>query len=460
MNEQLAALRAELNYDKTNRCVQCGYCLPACPTYLTMGKETHSPRGRINLVKMVGEGKITDLSVLEEPLDLCLGCRACETVCPTGVEYGAILESARAAITRRKTFTVPQKALRKLLFKKVFPSRKAMNLVGNALWLYEKSGAQKLARKSGLMKKLPAHLGEFEAVVPLAASPGERSALPRRVQARGGRKYTVAFFLGCVMDAMFQKINELSIQLLAEVGCDVVVVENQTCCGALHAHAGERDESKVLAKRNIEAFERYDADFVVNNAGGCGAMLIEYDHLLADEPEWAERARQFVQKTRDISQVLVQCGGVKGKEGPFERVTYQRSCHMSNVQKVTAEPVQLLQSLPNVELVEMAEANMCCGSAGIYNLVNYDASMEILDHKMKHVKDTEAVTIITTNPGCLLQMKLGIERENLSGKMRAVHLAEFLAERSGLAQPQNGFGKSPIAEEGSSGAFCGAANER
>jgi len=436
MNKQLEALRAELNYDKTNRCVQCGYCLPACPTYQTMGKETHSPRGRINLVKMVGEGRITDLSVLEEPLDLCLGCRACETVCPSGVEYGAILEAARTAIVRRKKFTVPQKALRKVLFKKVFPSRKMMNLAGNALWLYEKSGVQKLARKSGLMNKLPANLGKFEAIVPPAVSPAERSALPRRVPAKGEKKCTAAFFLGCVMDAMFQRINELSIQLLAEVGCEVVVVENQTCCGALHAHAGEKDDSKQLAKRNIEAFERYDVDFIVNNAGGCGAMLVEYDHLLADEPEWAERARRFVQKTRDISQVLAQCGGVKGKEGPYERITYQRSCHMSNVQKVTAEPVQLLQSLPNVELVEMKEATMCCGSAGIYNIVNYDASMEILDRKMKNVKDTKAVTVITTNPGCLLQMKLGIERENLSGQMRAVHLVEFLAERSGLAQEQ------------------------
>ncbi|WP_400164416.1 (Fe-S)-binding protein [Brevibacillus sp. TJ4] len=432
MNNNLEALRAELNYDKTNKCVQCGYCLPACPTYMTMGKETHSPRGRINLVKMAGEGKITDLSVLEEPLDLCLGCRACETVCPTGVEYGAILESARAAITRRKSYSIPQKAMRSFLFKKVFPSRKAMKLLGNAMWMYEKSGVQKLARKSGLMKKMPVHMGEFEAIVPPAVSPGERSSLPRVTPAKGEKKYTVAFFVGCVMDAMFRRINQLSVQLLAEVGCEVIVIENQTCCGALHAHAGELDQSKELAKRNIQAFSQIEVDFIVNNAGGCGAMLVEYDHLLADEPQWADQARAFTEKTRDISQVLMLCGGVTGKEGPAERVTYQRSCHMTNVQKVTTEPVQLLKGLPNVELVEMAEADMCCGSAGIYNLVQYDASMEILDHKMKHVKDTEAVTIITTNPGCLLQMKLGVERENLADRMRVVHLVEYLGQRCGL----------------------------
>lgn len=437
MNNPMASLREELHYDKTNRCVQCGYCLPACPTFLTMGKETHSPRGRINLVKMAAEGRIQDLSTLEEALDLCLGCRACETVCPSGVEYGAILESARTALARRKKYTLPKKAMRNFLFKKVFPSRKAMNLIGNAVWLYEKSGAQKLARKSGLLKKMPAHLGEFETALPLSVSPAERSRMPRFTPAKGEKKYTVAFFVGCVMDAMFRKINQLSIQLLAEVGCDVIVVENQTCCGALHAHAGELEDSKDLAKRNIAAFEQHEVDFIVNNAGGCGAMLVEYDHLLKDEPEWAERAKRFTEKTRDISQVLVLCGGVKGKEGPAERVTYQRSCHMSNVQKVTREPVQLIQSLPGVELVEMKEATMCCGSAGIYNLVQYESSMEILDRKMEHVKDTQATTIITTNPGCLLQMKLGIEREQLGDRMRAVHLVEYLAERAGLAEPQS-----------------------
>ncbi|MUG72236.1 (Fe-S)-binding protein [Paenibacillus validus] len=433
MSDNLAALRKELNYEKTNQCVQCGYCLPVCPTYLTMGKETHSPRGRINLVKMAGEGRITDLSVLEEPLDLCLGCRACETVCPTGVEYGAILESARAAVTRRKKHSLPVKILRNTLLKKVFPSRKAMNLIGNAMWIYEKSGAQKLARKSGLTKMAPAHLGEFEAITSPAVSPWERSSLPAYTPAKGSKKYTVAFFVGCVMDAMFRKINQLSIQLLAEVGCDVIVVENQTCCGALHAHTGEMEESKRLAKRNIDAFEQAEAaDFIVNNAGGCGGMMVEYDHLLADQPQWAERAQRFARKTRDISQILALCGGIKGKDRPAERVTYQRSCHMTNVQRVTREPVQLIRQLPNVELVEMKEADMCCGSAGIYNMVHYEASMDILDLKMEHVKDTKATTIVTTNPGCLLQMKVGIERENLGGSMRAVHLVEYLAEAYGL----------------------------
>ncbi len=434
MSQSLEQLREEFQYEKTNSCVQCGYCLPVCPTYATMGKETHSPRGRINLVKMVGEGRITDLSVLEEPLDLCLGCRACETACPTGVEYGSILEAARAALVRRKKFSAPVRLLRKTMFRKVFPSSRIMKLTASALWLYQKSGLQKAARASGIMKKLPYHLGDFEAITPPAVSPAERNQAPVRVKAKGEKKYTIGFFTGCIMDAMFQRINRLSVLLLAEAGCDVLVVPKQTCCGALHAHSGEIEEAKRLARQNIAAFEKADIDFIVNNAGGCGAMLYEYSHLLANEKEWADRANVFSAKSRDISQVLAACGGLPDLQTRSgERVTYQRSCHMTNVQKVVKEPLELLTSIPGIEFVEMEDANMCCGSAGIYNIVHYEESMKILDEKMNHTKATGASVIITTNPGCLLQMKLGIEREKLTGSVRALHLIEYIAEAAGIS---------------------------
>ncbi|MGO4886658.1 (Fe-S)-binding protein [Anaerobacillus sp. MEB173] len=432
MGNQLLELQKELNYGKTNSCVQCGYCLPVCPTYSTMGKETHSPRGRINLVKMAGEGRITDLSLLEEPLDLCLGCRACETACPTGVEYGAILEASRAALTRRKKYRSSTKVVRNLLFEKVFPSRLAMKTLGNGLWLYQKSGMQKLARKSGVMKKLPLNLGKIEAIVPEAVSPSERNRLPSFIKAKGEKKYTVAFFTGCIMDAMFARINRLSVELLAAVGCDVYIIENQTCCGALHAHAGELDQAVSLAKKNIAAFEENDVDFVVNNAGGCGAMLHEYSHLLAEDCQWSERAQAFSAKSKDISEVLVLCGGVTIPDHDRERVTYQPSCHMTNVQKVTEEPRELIKLIPNIDFIEMNQADMCCGSAGIYNIVNHEESMEILDQKMENVKKTNSHIILTTNPGCLLQMKLGIERENLQGQTKALHLIEYLAEAVGI----------------------------
>ncbi|TVX95833.1 (Fe-S)-binding protein, partial [Paenibacillus cremeus] len=328
------------------------------------------PRGRINLVKMVGEGKITDLSVLENPLDLCLGCRACETACPSGVEYGAILESARAALVKRKKYAFPTRVLRNVTFKKVFPSKRVMNIIGDALWLYQKSGLQNVARRTKLLSKFPNYLAEFEAITPEAASPAERRKMPSRVGAKGERKYTVAFFTGCIMDAMFQKVNQLSVQLLAEAGCEVIVTEGQTCCGALHSHSGEMEGARMLAKQNIAAFEQEHVDFIINNAGGCGAMLHEYDHLLATDPKWHDRARAFSDKSKDISQVLIACGGLPNLRNRNERVTYQRSCHLTNVQKVVQEPIKLIKSIPGVELIEMEDVNMCCGSAGIYNIIH------------------------------------------------------------------------------------------
>ncbi|MDQ0189810.1 (Fe-S)-binding protein [Alicyclobacillus cycloheptanicus] len=434
MNE-LEQLRVELQYGKTNKCVQCGYCLPVCPTYVTMGKETHSPRGRINLIKMVGEGKITDLSLLEEPLDLCLGCRACETACPTGVEYGSILESARAAITKRRRLSVTSKVLKRTFLRKIFPSRKMMHLIGNSIWVYQKSGVQNAVRKFHITNKLPYHLGDFEATVTESMSPKERRQFQKYMKARGERKYTVAFFTGCIMDAMFARVNQLSVELLAYVGCDVTVVEGQTCCGALHAHAGELEQARWLAKRNIVAFEHLNVDFVVNNAGGCGAMLYEYDHLLEDEKDWHERAKKFVSKSTDISKVLSLCGGVPFTQqlgNRVERVTYQPSCHLTNVQRIIEEPLELLKSVPNAKLIALQSPDTCCGSAGIYNIVHYDESMDILNRKMEDVKEVQPTIIVTSNPGCLIQMKLGIEREKLKN-IRALHLVEYLAEAAGIS---------------------------
>ncbi|GAB7386887.1 (Fe-S)-binding protein [Bacillaceae bacterium] len=426
------SLQQSLPYDETFRCVQCGYCLPVCPTYQTMKKETHSPRGRINLVKLAAEGKLTDLSQLQEPIDLCLGCRACEVACPTGVQYGAIWEGAKQTLERRKTYGKPVRWLRHWLFVQLFPHPHRLRMLGNLLWFYEKSGLRTLARKTGILKRLPFHLGEFEAVLPDLPSPAERKSAPKRLPAKGERKYKVAFFHGCVMDAVFQRINRLSIELLSLAGCEVIVVDGQTCCGALHVHAGEKELAVRLAKANIAAFEREEVDFIVNNAGGCGAMLREYDHLFADDAQWRERARRFSAKTRDISQVLAACGELPWKKEIAETVTYQRSCHLSNVQKVKDEPLHLLRQIPGVRYREMENAEFCCGSAGIYNIVHYDEAMKILDEKMANVKKTQATTIVTTNPGCLLQMKLGIEREGLSASMRAVHLVELLAEAAGL----------------------------
>ena len=383
-----------------------------------------------------------ELKDLADSLDYCLGCRACETVCPTNVEYGRLYESAMVALEQTRKRSWLMKGLRKLFFEQLIPKKKRMNVLANLLWLYQKTGMQTLVRKGKLSNYLPNHLGDFEAIMDPLPSPKERRRFPKKLSPRGEMRYRVAFFTGCVMDVMFKKINLISMELLSQAGCEVVEIEQQTCCGALHAHAGEIELAKALAKQNIAVFEQGDYDFIVNNAGGCGAHLISYDHLLAEEPEWRERSKQFVKKVRDISQVLTMCGGIKAlmshnKElnpsaNEQEIVTYQPSCHLSNVQQVRDEPVQLLKDLPGVTYQPMPKEEHCCGSAGIYNLVHFNESMDILDAKMKNVNQTHAHTIVTTNPGCLIQMKLGIVREGLQHRMRAIHLVELVAEKLGM----------------------------
>lgn len=432
MSASLLSLQQELRYDLTNACVQCGYCLPVCPTYMTMERETQSPRGRINLVKMVAEGRITDITQIMEPLELCVGCRACETACPTGVQYGKIHEAARNALATQKKYSSTVKMIRSILFKKVFPKQKVMVSLGNIIWLYQKTGIQKAFHTTGILKVLPNHMGEFEEVLPPLPSIRERKGVQKITLVNSKPKMKVAFFQGCVMEAIYQRINRYTIELMKMAGVDVIIPEKQTCCGALHAHSGEHEHAIELAKQNIDAFNQLDVDYVVNNAGGCGAALVEYDHLLEHDPEYSDEAKRFVSRVRDISQILVEAGELPLKNEVLETATYQRSCHMTNVQKVKDEPLVLINQVPGLKLKEMERPHMCCGSGGVYNLIHYDESMKILNLKMDTVKDTYATTIITTNPGCLIQMQKGIIDEGMEGKVRAVHLVELLAEAAGI----------------------------
>lgn len=438
----LKELQQALAYDDTFACVKCGYCLPACPTYETMGTETHSPRGRIQLVKMAAEGKLQDFSLLSDSIDKCLGCRACETACPSGVNYGNIYEAAKAVIQQKKTTPPIARMGRSWIFKHLIPNKRILNGFASLLWLYQMSGLERLANRLQLTRLLPPSISGFARILPRQTSPLNRYRRPRSFIPKEKPHFRVAFFTGCIMDAMFERINRLSMQLLQAGGCEVVSLPGETCCGALHSHAGERELAKEMAKRNILAFEglseRMEIDFIINNAGGCGAMLVEYGHLFHDDPQWKERGERYAAKSKDISEILVQLDALPFVENGNTKtvphiVTYQRSCHMTNVQKVTAPPLKLIQAVPGTVLREMEDKDKCCGSAGIYNVVNYNESMAILDVKMKSTSKTLAQTIITTNPGCLLQMQLGIQREGLQDRMRAVHLVEFLAESCGIS---------------------------
>ncbi|MGM8365244.1 (Fe-S)-binding protein [Virgibacillus sp. W0181] len=426
-------IKHELAYEETFDCVQCGYCLPACPTYVTMEKETHSPRGRINLVKMAAEGKIT-YSELEAPINLCLGCRACEVVCPTNVQYGKILESAKAAIVADKKEKQSKRAklFQEFVFDGVLSNKKILGLAGAGMAAYQKTGMQRVVQTTKLTNVLPENLRSFEKILPKVEGVMQRRKRAEHYPAQLKPAYKIGFFTGCIMDTMFSSINTKSIKLLQAAGCEVTVIKEQTCCGALQSHSGETEITKKLALENIEAFEKYDFDYIVNSIGGCGAMLVEYDHLFAnDEPELHARAKAFAEKNVDISVILNTLSLPLEKE--IDRlVTYQPSCHMSNVQKRTNEPLALLHSVPGITFKELPDQHMCCGSAGIYNIVNYNESMDILDEKMTHVEKVKPEMIVTTNPGCHLQMKLGVEREGLKDQVEVVHLVELLAESCGI----------------------------
>ncbi|QHW35020.1 (Fe-S)-binding protein [Paenibacillus rhizovicinus] len=446
--------------------MRCGFCLPACPTFRETGIEAESPRGRIALMKAVADGIMNPDEAFETQMNHCLGCRACEPACPADVKYGQLLEQARDSVEKHTTtHRWWVKIARKAAFEGMFPHQNRMRLLGGGLQLYQKTGLRKLLRGAGIMKLFPPHMREMEAILPDASYKGVVEQIGTHHAAKGEQVAAVGLFRGCIMDVLFTETNKHTVELLNEAGFDVIIPETQNCCGALHAHSGEQDGAKELAKRNIAAFKAAGVDWIVSNAGGCGALLVEYDHLLQDDPQWKQDAAWFAARTIDVSQLLVRhgrlqsaaqaaaaagagsviggglqtaggagCGGSCGggvnfASGETVRITYQDSCHLRNVMRSSEAPRKLMRSVANAEFVELAEADRCCGSAGIYNLTQPQMAGQILDHKMEHVKRTGAHYLLTSNPGCLLQMKNGIEKHGMSGQMQALHVVDFLHER-------------------------------
>lgn len=424
------ALKEKMDYDELMNCTRCGFCLPSCPTYIESGNdEAHSPRGRIALMKGLVDGKIEIDEDVKRSIDMCLGCRACEPVCPSGVNFGRLLEQARDAIYQSNKQSIPTKVIRNLAFKQLFPHQNRMIGMTNLLGIYQRTGVQSLVQSVGIMKLFPETLRTMEKVLPEVPKRRELKKRKRYFAPLQTRKKKVAFFSGCLMDTIFMKTNDATTKLLQYAGCEIVVPELQSCCGALHGHSGEMNQAREMAKRNIAAFEVEQVDYIITNAGGCGAFLNDYEHLLADDAEWSQRTRAFSMKIKDITSILVELEFDKLPLKLDEQViTYQDSCHLKNGQHTFREPRRLLRSIAGVSFVEMTDAGRCCGSAGIYNIVESEMSMRILDYKMEQSKKTKAKVIVTTNPGCLLQMKLGIEREGLTNKVRAVHIVDLLLE--------------------------------
>lgn len=409
-------------YEDFARCVHCGLCLNHCPTYRLWQLEADSPRGRIRQMILVNEGELPLSSGFVGHIDKCLDCRSCETACPSGVEYGKLVEYARARIEseyRRPWFA---RVLREFVFNKLLPYPARIATAAKLLRFYQHSGLQAVVRGTGVLKLVG--LAERERLLPKIDEEFFFAQLGKTFPAVGVRRARVAFFAGCIANVTFSKLNEATIRVLTANGCEVVVPDGQLCCGALAAHAGVRETARALARKNMKAFENRDFDAILTNAAGCGSTLKEYDHLfLANEPEY-EGAVAFRSKVQDVTEFLAGLG-LNTKLKPVNaRVTYQDSCHLLHGQKVREAPRQLLRAIPGVDFVELPYSDICCGSAGVYNVTQTKTSLELLAEKMENAKRTGAQFIATANPGCLLQLRAGAEMHGTGEEV--LHVVELL----------------------------------
>ncbi|MBI2948094.1 MAG: (Fe-S)-binding protein [Verrucomicrobia bacterium] len=415
MTANPAAPQRFLDEDKSLACVHCGLCLGACPTYLETGNENESPRGRIYLMRALQAGRLVLSDAAVRHIDLCLGCRACETACPSGVQYGALLEATRDHIEQTHRRSAFQRFLRRIAIERVFPFPARMKL---ALW------PARLARKSGIARWLPKFLRDALSLVPANASSIHLPAVVRSTIA--SVKGRVGFIQGCVMSVMFGDTNAASVQLLNQAGWDVAVPPEQICCGALYAHSGNLERARECARRNIVAFEKLDLDAIVINAAGCGSTLKEYGHLLHDDPAWVERAERFSAKVKDLTEWL-RLEDFKFQISNFKPVTYHDACHLAHPQRITKPPRDLIQAVVGKQFVELPESEVCCGSAGSYNLTEPEMAERLQRRKVENILKTGAEIVVTTNPGCILQMRAGLEKAGAT-HVRVLHIADFLAE--------------------------------
>jgi glycolate oxidase iron-sulfur subunit len=414
-----------------DKCVHCGLCLNACPTYRELGVEMDSPRGRVYQMVQVAFGDAPINPSYIEHIDLCLACRACESACPSGVQYGRLVEAARAEIEATVKRPLHVRFARNLVFHGLLPSRVNLQVAGALLYAYQASGLQKLVRASGLLK-LMGGMGRAERLAPAAEMPSFYRYYGKVLPAIGARRYRVAFLGGCMANVFFARLNEATVRVLRKNGCEVSIPEDQTCCGALHVHAGLRQPAEDLARRNIRALIEGDYDAIITNAAGCGSTLKEYHELLEHDPFFADKARVFVSRVKDVTEFLA---GIELNQDmhplPY-KVTYQDSCHLAHGQKIKAAPRALLRAIPGLTFKEMPMADLCCGSAGIYNVVQNEMSMAILERKMGYVNSVSPDVIATANPGCMLQLKAGVQmhgKDQPHGKGQPVkHVVELLDE--------------------------------
>jgi glycolate oxidase iron-sulfur subunit len=410
-------------WDLYSRCVHCGLCLNYCPTYRALGLEADSPRGRIYQVLQVDTGRLAIGDSFVQHIDQCLGCRACETACPSGVKYGAILERARAEIDANYKRPSNEEKVRAYFYNKVLRNPRVMERWARVLRVYQRSGLQWLARNLGVLKLLG--LEKLEAVSPRIDGRFFFDAIGHTYTPVGSIRARAAFMAGCIANVAFAELNRKTIRVLNENGVVVYVPAGQGCCGALHDHAGKLEDARVMARSNIDALRSLEVDAIISNAAGCGAMLKEYDHLLAGDVKYAAAAREFTAKVRDVNEFLAQLGLVRPRRPVSARIAYQDPCHLAHGQGIRSAPRELLKQV-GADLVEMPRADFCCGSAGTYNVTQNALSMQILAAKMDDVASTRAEILATANVGCMLQLRAGIRQRGLN--MQVKHVIEVLDE--------------------------------
>jgi glycolate oxidase iron-sulfur subunit len=399
-------------------CVHCGLCLDYCPTYRLLGHEADSPRGRIYQVRQVYEGKISpDDPDFREHIYACLDCRACQTACPSGVNYGAIVEAARAIA---EPVHQSEKTVGRAILGTVFTRKPLLEVAGLGLRAYQRSGAQRLVRRSGVLKRLPKRLAEMEEMLGPTQGGVRRYTPPRVTPAVGPARYRVGFIEGCIMPQFFGDTNAATIRVLARNGCMVYSPPSQGCCGALHMHTGDRPTAQELARRNIDAFEPLGLDAIIINAAGCGSTLKEYGHLLPNDP----RAAEFASKVKDVNEFLAAIELVPPTHPVPLKITYQDPCHLVHGQGIRNQPRQLLKMIPGLQLVEMKDSDVCCGSAGIYNLTHPEVSVRVLSQKMESLLRTGAQGVVAPNPGCSTQLAHGARRAGAD--LKQYHVVDLL----------------------------------
>jgi len=413
-------------------CMHCGLCLPVCPTYELTRMEKHSPRGRIRLIKAVAEGELDITENFIDSIEFCLNCQACVTACPAGVEYGQLVEAAHFNIEAHLKRTGKTNLLKKILLGWIFLKQSRLRSLAFLMRLYQILGIEKLIQISGILKVISKQMHDMSFMLPHlqryipypSAKAGEREHQKR---------IKVGVPTGCVQDVFFNRVNHDTIEVLAYNGYDVFIPQNQQCCGSVHGHNGDLESAKKLAKMMIDLFLDANVDYVVINSAGCGSFMKEYHHFLSDDPEYRKKAEIFSKKVLDITELLANVGFRAPEKDLKLTVTYHEPCHLTHGQKVKAEPRKVIKSIPGIKYTELPESDWCCGSAGIYNITQYNASMELLERKMNNIKKTGVKYVVTGNPGCLLQLMYGTKK--FETDVEIIHPVSLL--RMGYEQDQN-----------------------